>query len=191
MQPVVVTGKDDHWVARNYGSRRGFLLTYWHHLLYLLGRYRKYRKVDWQSIERLVFVCKGNICRSAYAEAVSRSMGVEAISCGLDTIENAPANIDAICNAIALGFDLKGHKTTPIMYLVIRKSDLLIAMEPWQCNFLQRSLHRKHQITLLGLWSRPIFPHIQDPYGASPYYFKKCFEYIKSSVNELSKKIKK
>ena len=156
MQLEEVTGKDDHWLARCYGSRRGFIRTYWHRLLYFLGRYRSYRKVDWQSIERLVFVCKGNICRSAYAEAVARSLGVDAISCGLDTVEDAPANKDAILTAKSLGFDLQEHKTTPIMYLVLRKTDLLVAMEPWQGEFLEMHLTRKH--------TRPYWVYGQDQF---------------------------
>ena len=190
MQLEVVSGKDGHWMARHYGSRRGFLRTYWHHLLYLLGGYREYRKVDWQSVERLVFVCKGNICRSAYAEAVAKSLGIDAISCGLDTIEDAPANREAINTAKRLGFNLQEHRTTPIMYLILRKTDLLVSMEPWQGEFLKRHLVKKHQSTLLGLWSRPILPYIQDPYGSKQPYFETCFNYIQSSVNELAKKIK-
>ena len=75
----------DRWIARRYGSRRGFALTLWHQAKNLLGMYRSYRQVHWESVGRLVFVCKGNICRSAYTEAVAKSLGVAAISCGLDT----------------------------------------------------------------------------------------------------------
>ena len=100
------------WLSNNYGSRRGFVSTYWHRLLYLFGRYHSYGQVDWSSIERLVFICKGNICRSAYAEAVARSLGINAISCGIDTIEDAPANDCAISEAKQQGIDLNGHVTT-------------------------------------------------------------------------------
>ncbi len=191
MQLDEISGKSNRWLAKRYGSRRGFIRTYWHRLLYFLGRYNKYRHVDWQSVDRLVFICKGNICRSAYAEAVARSLGLHAISCGIDTIEDAPANKSAILEAKNRGFNLGEHKTTPIMYLALKKSDLLIVMEPWQCEFVSRNLQRKHQCTLLGLWGQPVLPHIQDPYGSSFSYFKKCFTYIDNCVNELNKKIKK
>jgi protein-tyrosine phosphatase len=186
-----VTGKDDRWMGRHFGSRRGFVRACWHRFLYLFGKYRQYRQVDWQSIERLVFVCKGNICRSAYAEAVAHSLGIDAVSCGLDTIENAPANRDAILTAMGLGFDLQEHKTTPIMYMVLRKTDLLVVMEPWQGEFLEMHLTRKHHKTLLGIWAKPVLPHIQDPYGSSSAYFNKSFGFIKDSVHELAKKIQK
>lgn len=180
----------NRWIADCYGSRRGFMRTYWHRLLYRLGNYRSYSQVDWSSIDRLVFVCKGNICRSAYAEAVARSLGINAISCGLDTIEDAPANACAISTAKQIGFNLDDHVTSPIMYQVLRKTDLLIAMEPGQAEFLKKNLSRKHFCTLLGLWTKPVLPYIQDPYGLSPEYFEQCFTYIHDSVNELAKKVK-
>jgi len=165
--------------------------TFWYRLLYYFGKYDRYKDIDWRSVDRLVFVCKGNICRSAYAEAVARATGVEAISCGLNTIENASANQNAMRVAKKRGVELDDHKTQPVMYLILKKTDLLVAMEPWQAEFFDRNLYRDHQCTLLGLWSRPISPHIQDPYGAEGGYFEQCFSYIQESVNELVKKIEK
>lgn len=181
---------NNRWLARHYGTRRGLVLTLWHRFLYMSGRYRDFREINWRSIERLVFICKGNICRSAFAEAVATSMGIEAISCGLDTIEEAPAYSNAIDEAKQLGYDLGQHQTTPFMYVVLRKTDLIIAMEPWQAEFLRKHLTRKHQYTLLGLWSKPAQPHIHDPYGTSHDYFSSCFGYIENSVRELVKRIK-
>ena len=189
MQLNETTVKDGNWIARHYGSRRGFLRTFWHRFLYLMGRYRRYRNIDWQSVERVVFVCKGNICRSAFAEAVACSLGVNAVSCGLDTVEDAPANTDAIRAAKSLGVDLEGHRSTSIKCLLPRKTDLLVAMEPWQCVYLDKHTALEHHYTLLGLWSQPVLPHIEDPYGSSPAYFAGCFGYIQDSVYELAKKI--
>lgn len=174
-----------------YGSRRGIVYTYWHRIKNLLGIYDNYKKIDWGEIDRLVFVCKGNVCRSAYAEAVARSLGINAISCGISTILDAPAYADAVEIAGKRGVDLKQHKTTPIMYVVLRKKDLLVAMEPWQAESLNRNLKRSHYITLLGLWLLPLRPHIHDPYGFSASYFDNCFEYIEKSVYEITKKIKR
>ena len=180
----------EHWIKQKYGSRRGLVRTLWHQLLYITGRYRNYRNIDWNTVERLVFVCKGNICRSAFAEYVARKHGIQAISLGLDTIENAPANIDAQKAAKELGYDLSQHKTTPVMYVILKKTDLLVAMEPWQADFLTKHLCRNHQCTLLGLWNQPALPHIQDPYGASSLYFERCFTLIQQGVRELVGELK-
>lgn len=173
------------WLTKNYGSRRGFVLTFWYRLLLLSGNYRQYKQIDWDAVDRLVFICKGNICRSAYAEAVARSLGLEAISCGLDTIEDAPANADAIKAAEKYGYNMQKHKTRPVMYVELKRTDLLLAMEPWQIKCLENNLNRKHQYSLLGLWADPALPHIQDPYGTPQGYFDKCFIHIKDAVETL------
>jgi len=179
------------WLADNYVSRRGFIRTNGHRLLNLFGWYHKYHRIDFGSVDRLVFVCKGNICRSAFAEVVARSLGMEAISCGLKTVVAATANVGAINTARALGYDLQAHRTRPIMYVVFRKTDLIVVMEPWHADFIDLYLTRKHYLTLLGLWHKPAHPHIQDPYGASSAYFKKCFNKIEKSVYGIAAEIKR
>lgn len=185
MSPEKVT-KKSFWLTRKYGSRRGMVRTFWHRLLYLFGRYRQYNNIDWSDVDRLVFICKGNICRSVYAESVARSLGIDAISCGLDTIEDAPAHVDAVDAAERSGFNLRKHKTLPVMYVDLKKTDLLIAMEPWQIKFLEKNLNRKRQCSLLGMWVRPRLPHIQDPYGTSDDYFDRCFASIRQGVSTIA-----
>ena len=176
-------------LAGRYGSRRGFVRTCWHRIRYLTGSYRNYRQVNWESVERLVFVCKGNICRSAYAEAVARSLGIDAISCGVETRSGFPANEDAIRIASEKGFDLSEHETTPMQSLTFRDGDLFITMEPWQLDYIDHEFGEQHGCSLLGLWGQPVSPHIQDPYGASSVYFINCFNYIEKCVHEVARKI--
>lgn len=183
--------KVNYWLANHYGSRRGFVRTYWHRLRYYFGAYHVYSNIDWQSVERLVFVCKGNICRSAYAEVVARSLGIEAVSCGLDTIEHSRANESAMRAAKRSGFNLDEHRTRPVMYLDLKKTDLLVAMEPWQAEYLDKHLMREHVCTLLGLWTRPRLPHLQDPYSAVDTYFDNCFTSIRSGVSAIVSKVSK
>jgi protein-tyrosine phosphatase len=181
----------NHWLATHYGSRRGFVLTWWHRLRYLLGGYRGYRQVDWKTVRRLVFVCKGNICRSAYAEACAHGQGVESISCGIQTVDGATANGEAVRAAGDNGMDLKEHRTRQLQSLELKKGDLLVAMEPWQAVYLESEYGGMYGCTLLGLWGSPAMPLIHDPYGATPAYFRYCFDYIESSVNEILEEIKK
>lgn len=177
--------KTNRWLARRYGSRSGFARTWAHRLRALFGGYRRYRGFDRHAIERLVFVCKGNICRSAYAESVAKSMGLASVSCGLDTQDGHPANVVAQRIAALNGHDLSRHQTTAIDSLSPRKGDLLIAMEPWQAARL-RAAYPDIACTLLGLWVSPMTPHIEDPYGASDAYFQRCFALIERGVGRLA-----
>ncbi len=178
------------WLKENYGSSRGFVQNWWGYFHYLLGGYRAYRRVDWESVERLVFVCTGNICRSAYAEALAKSLGVNAVSCGLNTKNGLPADESAIQAAIVRGIDLTKHRTARIETLDLRKNDLFVAMEPWQAEQLSMIYSNQYGCTLLGLWGRPVKPHIYDPYGKSDAYFNGCFNYIDMFLHEILNKIK-
>lgn len=178
-------------VADQFGSRRGFSRHCKYSMMYRLGRYNRYRLIDWGRVNRLVFVCKGNICRSAFAEAVAIDCNVNAISCGIDTVENTSANPHAIRMAEQFGYNLKEHKTTPTQLLSFSKTDLLIAMEPLQVEFLERHLGVKYNCTLLGLWSNPALPYIHDPYGLSEAYFNNCFSFIERSTREIIKHVDK
>lgn len=181
----------DSWFRRNYGSRRGFVRTWWSRVQNLVGSYHDYRNVDWAGVERLVFVCKGNICRSAYAEARAAVLGSKAASYGLATQAGLPANERAIEVAARRGIGLERHRTAPIEEYGPVSGDLLIAMEPWQATRLKALYGADSACTLLGLWIRPETPHIQDPYGANPEYFNLCFNNIDIAINEILGKIEK
>lgn len=176
-------------LSRRYGSRRGFALSYWYWMQYLLGCYRDYQQIDWKSVERLVFICKGNICRSAYAESIARVLGVDTISGGIDTTEGVPANKEAVRAAAIRGVDLGGHRTRQVQCLSLKQGDLLIAMEPWQAKYLENCYGKQYACTMLGLWERPQRPYIHDPFGTSEEYFDICFGFIERSVKEIAKKI--
>ena len=59
-------------------------------------------------------------------------MVVSAVSCGINIIIVAPANVDAVEIAGKRRVDLTRHKTTPIMSAILRKTDLLVAVLLWQ-----------------------------------------------------------
>jgi len=179
----------NNYFSDQYGSFRGFLRTQKYKLLYHLGRYKKYQAVDWKEINRLVFVCKGNICRSAFAEAVAKSLAIEAVSFGIDTVDNGPADIEAIQSAERKGVNLDNHSTTSFNSYEYKPGDLFVAMEPSHLDFLEQNQPRNSPITLAGLWGKTIKPHIEDPYGKSPTYFASCFDYIENSVHALKEKL--
>lgn len=176
----------ENWITTRYGTRRGFLRTSEHRLMGYMGRYQRYRRINWGRVGRLVFVCKGNICRSAFAEVVAKSLGLDAISCGLEASSGAAANAQAVSMAARKGFDLGSHRSQPIADVGLRDEDLLVAMEPQQAHSIGALTDR---CTLLGVWGVPRLPYIHDPYGTSDQYFEHCFSYIEKSVNEVAVQI--
>jgi protein-tyrosine phosphatase len=171
-----------------YGGIRGYLSHIQARALHAIGGYGGVADVDWQSIGRLVFVCKGNICRSPYASARARALGLETASFGLDTAGGAPADPVAARNAVSRGLDLSGHRSVQLEGSDIQDNDLIIVFEPVQLAVVRRRCPaRSIAVSLMGIWAPPVRPHIHDPYGCSDGYFQECFSIIDANVTVLSR----
>ena len=172
--------------AELYGGRRAYVAHLRARASYVLGSYRSAQAINWGAVERLVFICHGNICRSPYASARAREFGARAISLGIEALDGVGANEDAARNALPRGIDLKDHRSTRLRASLILPGDLIVVFEPPQLLRVTRQrIIGAAGITLLGLWTRPVRPHIQDPYGRSDHYFQQCFAVIDRNVHDL------
>lgn len=178
-------------IAARFGRKAGFL----RHCLYVtklrLGLLPYHEDLDWGAVRRLVFVCNGNICRSAYGEAKSKSLGMPAISFGLAASDGSPADDKAVRAAQARGVDLSVHRARSINAVGIRTGDLVLAMEPQQLKLIERGGGAQGaQVSLLGLWCKPRRPHIEDPYGLISEYFFTCFGLIDDALGRICLRIR-
>jgi protein-tyrosine phosphatase len=179
-------------IFARYGGKRGFIQHCLHMIKLISGGFSQYRHLDFSRVDRLVFVCKGNICRSPYAEASARANNrrLQIASFGLHAVPKQPANEQAVRIAGRRGIELNEHRTRRVTDLSIRRSDLLIAMEPAQAQALEAHVHAcGAQITLLGLWAGDIMPSISDPYGHDDAIFEQCFDTIDTAIRALGTRI--
>lgn len=176
-----------------YGGRRSFVMHVAARAMAFAGIFATLAEVDWSSVRRLVFVCKGNICRSPYAMMRARQLGLNAISSGLDAIDNAVAHPDAIRNAAFRRIDLSAHRSRQLRASELREDDLVVLFEPWHLSrFLEgMTENERHNATLLGLWAAPRWPYIADPYGKSDRYFQQCFKTIDSSIRAIAPRLRR
>lgn len=86
---------------------------------------------------RILFVCTGNTCRSALAEAIARKVivergltDVEAVSAGTSAWDGAPASDGALLVGMERGLDLSSHRSQTLTREIVRDSDLVLAMGP-------------------------------------------------------------
>ena len=159
-------------------------------VLFKLGWRRHLQSVDWQRVERCLFACQGNICRSPYAEHRARSLGIDAASFGIETTPGRRADKMAVRVAARHGVDLINHRSRSAEDLAIAGSDLVIAMEPRQLSaLLPLSRACGAQLTLLGLWCLPIRPVLEDPYGLSETHFQICFSVIDDALFKIRGRI--
>jgi len=174
-------------MAEHYGSKRGWLNYHRTQLAGWAGRWRPYRRIDWQRVDRLVFICMGNICRSPLAESVASKSGYTAESMGLNCTPDRPADPRAVEFAERNGYELSGHRTRLLEPGACREGDLLVGMEPKHVGTIQQQgLAGPAQLTLLGLWhpSRPS-AYIHDPYMASDRFFERCEQYVVEATLQL------
>ncbi|MEQ9061248.1 MAG: phosphotyrosine protein phosphatase [Gammaproteobacteria bacterium] len=166
-----------------YGTYRGWIRLQLANIERMVGRLKRFEHVDLLRVERFVFVCLGNVCRSPYGEFLAREAGLNSASLGLSTSTGIPAFPKAIEIAGAFGHNLTSHSATDLSDFAVRGSDLFLVMEVRQARFLQKKLNGTGaQVALLGLWAEPARPHIHDPMSLSDEYFKTCYRVIQSAV---------
>ncbi len=144
-------------------------------------------RADPADVRRLVFVCHGNICRSAFADIAARQAGLRVASFGLSTDAGKEAHPLAVSAAKALGFDLTAHRTTRGADFVPQLGDYLLAMETRQLRRLANDARFAGlPRSLLGLYASPAYPHLHDPYELDPAYMRACLKRIESAVANLA-----
>ncbi|MGL5839863.1 MAG: low molecular weight phosphatase family protein [Sphingorhabdus sp.] len=139
------------------------------------------RASNLDGVERLVFVCHGNICRSAFAEGFAQARGWPAASFGLSTSPGRPAHPPVQLAAQEHGIDLNAHLSTPLQTFEPRPGDLYLVMEARQVARLRRDPRFKDsKIDLLGRYGG--MPHLHDPYLLSEAFTRTSLSDIARSV---------
>ncbi|MDR7377297.1 protein-tyrosine phosphatase [Rhodoferax ferrireducens] len=172
-------------VDTNYGTVRGWVRVVLGQLEFATGRVEQYLHPRLQDVDRLVFVCLGNINRSAFSEIVARAQGVTTCSLGLSTMTGQPAFHKAVATARPFGLDLSAHTATDLTDYQFRPTDLLLVMEIRHAEKLRAAGIPPASIALLGHWAAPHRIHLHDPHVLSDAYFRTCFTLLHSAVSGL------
>jgi len=171
------------FIQNRYGSKKGFVRFIYYYFLQALN---KKHDVIPEGISRVVFVCKGNICRSAAAEAYFKSRNsLDCCSLGLDTTSGKPANARICSVAKKYGVNLDSHLTTAVSDFIPKAGDFYVCMEPAHIKQLNQKLGDVPAV-LLGLFGSPKMSYIHDPYNANDEFADYCTQYILAAVDQLS-----
>lgn len=150
----------------------------------------------------ILFVCKGNICRSAFAHYLAsrrfaKDFGagvINVMSSGLEVRQSEPSPQHAVSVAKDFGVDLEGHSSQQITLEQCQVSDLILAMEGWQWRELRRRFPScKNRIFLLSQFApKGDFGikgynkyNITDPYGKGDGDFRICFQRIECCLDGI------
>lgn len=169
-----------------YGLKRHMLSAFFDYIFHW-NYYEKYKHIDISKIRRIIFVCKGNICRSPFAEVVAKEKTrLPVVSMGYDASGRNKPEALAIKIAEEFGYDMKGSRSTRLDKGSIKCSDLIVVMETSHLNIVKQIIPDvDYQITLLGIWGGKPGLSIFDPYGRSEARFRYIFDHINSSVRKL------
>jgi protein-tyrosine phosphatase len=137
-----------------------------------------------------MFVCHGNIIRSAFAAELLRSlsggrMKIRIRSAGIDAKANDRAHPTAVQCALRFGVDLSAHRAHRLDQTDIEEADVLLAMEIDHIVEIQRRFpQHHHKVYLFGCLSGGAHD-IADPVFAPRRVFDVCFERIDCGVRRI------
>jgi protein-tyrosine phosphatase len=163
---------------------------------------------DWiKNPESMIFICKGNICRSPFAHYIAQKEmetdfknKITIDSAGLDAKPSNRSPANAVLTAKDFGVNLGNHIPKSIEQNMFEGSSMIIAMETWHFHTLKKRFPESaDKIFLFPLFEndkegkmRGFYRYnIEDPYGKNLYEFKKCFQRIERCVAALLEEIEK
>jgi len=145
------------------------------------------------SVRSVLFVCKGNICRSplaaVYFQLLVEKAGTDMVvrSAGLETTSGKPAHFNAKSVALEHQFSLDVHSTTQVHADLLNQSDLIIVFELVQRDRLHR-LYRntRGKVVLLGRFDSEGPIEIADPFSGTIETFRSCFQQVSRCCDALA-----
>lgn len=181
-------------VIHNLAKRRvkGFVRNAFHSLCYYLVSPRLNNN---GTVKNIVFVCKGNICRSPFAEYALKTrfryMGnyLAISSCSIET--NQDNHPPELANEVAksFGIDLRSHTARPMDEILIKCADVILAMEYNQyrklCSMYPDKVGNIGLMRKLAGFPSNIFCDIDDPYGQDKREFKRCYQLISKAISNM------
>ena len=143
-------------------------------------------------MDKIVFICTGNTCRSPIAEGLFKALngeqktGLEAVSAGIFTNNGIPASENAVIVAKELGADISNHKSQMLNGNIVNDAKYLVCMT---------GAHYDQILLKFPNVSDKLFTlsptDIDDPFGGNIDEYRSCATQIKSAVESIIERLSK
>jgi len=145
--------------------------------------------------DTMLFLCYGNINRSALADAMVRAyaqdVGIQVRSAGFHPEKGRPADPVMVDMAAGFGLDLRGTRSSTVTPDELCDSDIIFVMEK---SHYDRVVAMEPAVAgktfLLGAHPRGSgSAEIADPFGQSGQAYRHCYERVAEAIDNIKAQI--
>ena len=147
-------------------------------------------------MNKILFVCTGNTCRSPMAAVIFNSIAAEkgldwfAESAGVAAVGDRPASANAIKAVAEIGLDLSAHRTRFLPALDLNEYSMFVALNDEHYMILQSIGVPENMLRVLRRAPNvddiyDLRQGIVDPYGGDINAYRKCRDEIIGAVKML------
>jgi protein-tyrosine-phosphatase/predicted ATP-grasp superfamily ATP-dependent carboligase len=138
-----------------------------------------------KNAKTVLFVCKGNICRSPFAQRVAEQLFFEGRTCwsaGYYDIDGRSSPEVAVRAAASMGVDLSSHRSVRLTETYVRDADAIFVFDLENYERLRTEYSCRGKLHFVGSLSPTGHLWIEDPDGEDLDCFKCTYERIRAAI---------
>lgn len=145
---------------------------------------------------KIMFICTGNTCRSAMAEAIMKkkakenNLDIKVYSAGLFAQNGDGPTCAAIDIMKNMGIDMKNHRATNVRNSKIEEMDLILcATNSQKMQTIMMYPNLKNKIYTLKEYAEDLQEDIKDPWGYNEAVYEICAKELEECIDKLIRKL--